>query len=76
MAWQNIWRNKLRSLIIVLSITLGLFAGIAVLGLYKGMMKSRVQDVITAEQAHLQIHSPTLRKTMSQNLSWRTAGRC
>lgn len=62
MAWRNIWRNKLRSLIIVLSITLGLFAGVSVLGLYKGMMKSRVQDIITAEQAHLQIHNPNFKK--------------
>lgn len=62
MAWRNIWRNKLRSLVIVLSITLGLFAGIAVLGLYKGMMKSRVRDVIDAEQAHLQIHDRGFKK--------------
>ncbi|MGN6394724.1 MAG: ABC transporter permease [Mucilaginibacter sp.] len=62
MAWRNIWRNKLRSLVIVLSIALGLFAGIAVLGLYKGMMKSRVRDVIDAEQGHLQIHEPGFKK--------------
>lgn len=58
MAWRNIWRNKMRSLVIILSITLGLFAGISVLGLYKGMMKSRVRNVIDAEQGHLQIHDP------------------
>lgn len=62
MAWRNIWRNKLRSLIIVLSIALGLFAGIAVLGLYQGMMKSRVRNVIDAEQGHLQIHNPEFKK--------------
>ncbi|MBS1524180.1 MAG: ABC transporter permease [Bacteroidetes bacterium] len=58
MAWRNIWRNKMRSLVIILSIALGLFAGISVLGLYKGMMKSRVRNVIDAEQSHLQIHDP------------------
>lgn len=62
MAWRNIWRNKMRSLIIILSIALGLFAGISVLGLYKGMMKSRVRNVIDAEQSHLQIHDPNFKK--------------
>ncbi|MBS1528764.1 MAG: ABC transporter permease [Bacteroidetes bacterium] len=62
MAWRNIWRNKMRSLVIILSIALGLFAGISVLGLYQGMMKSRVRNVIDAEQSHLQIHNPNFKK--------------
>lgn len=57
MAWRNIWRNKMRSTIIILSIAIGLFAGIAVLALYKGMMKSRVRNVIYAEVGHLQVHN-------------------
>lgn len=56
MAWRNVWRNKMRSIVIMLSITLGLFAGIAVLALYKGMMKARIRTVIDAEVGHLQIH--------------------
>lgn len=56
MAWRNIWRNPARSLIIMSSIALGLFAGISVLGLYKGMMKSRVRTVIDKEVGHIQIH--------------------
>lgn len=42
----------------MLSIAVGIFAGIAVLALYKGMMKSRVRTVIYAEIAHIQVHSP------------------
>jgi ABC-type lipoprotein release transport system permease subunit len=56
MAWRNIWRNKIRSIIIMLSIAIGMFAGIAVLALYKGMMKARTRTVIDAEVGHLQIH--------------------
>lgn len=56
MAWRNIWRNKMRSVVIMLSIALGLFAGVAVLALYKGMMKARIRTVIDAEVGHLQIH--------------------
>lgn len=56
MAWRNIWRNKMRSIIIILSVAVGLFAGIAVQALYKGMIKSRVRTVIDAEMGHLQLH--------------------
>lgn len=43
LAWRNIWRNKVRSLVIMTSVAIGLFAGIAVLGIYEGMLKSRVR---------------------------------
>jgi putative ABC transport system permease protein len=62
MAWRNIWRNKMRSIVIMLSIAIGLFAGIAVQALYKGMMKSRVRNVINAEVSHLQLHDNNFKK--------------
>lgn len=61
-AWRNIWRNKTRSLVIMLSVAIGIFAGIAVLALYKGMMNSRVNTVIYAETGHIQIHDPQFKK--------------
>ncbi|HET9433983.1 MAG TPA: ABC transporter permease, partial [Chitinophagaceae bacterium] len=61
-AWRNIWRNKMRSMVIMLSIAIGLFAGIAVLALYKGMMKSRIRAVIEAEVGHLQLHDRSFKK--------------
>lgn len=62
MAWRNIWRNKMRSIVIMLSIAVGLFAGIAVLALYDGMIKSRVRNVIDAEVGHLQLHNNQFKK--------------
>lgn len=62
MAWRNIWRNKTRSIVIMLSVAIGLFAGIAVLALYKGMMQSRIRTVIDAETAHLQLHHKEFKK--------------
>ena len=62
MAWRNIWRNKMRSIVIILSVAVGLFAGIAILALYQGMMKSRVRTVIDAEVGHLQIHDINFKK--------------
>lgn len=58
MAWRNIWRNRVRSAVIIASVALGLIAGIFVLGLYKGMLSSRVRAVIDTEVAHLQLHHP------------------
>jgi putative ABC transport system permease protein len=49
----------------MLSIAIGLFAGIAVLALYKGMMKSRVRTVIDAEVGHLQLHDRNFKKDYS-----------
>ncbi len=58
MAWRNIWRHKARSLVIMMSITLGLFAGVAVLALYEGMLVSRIRTVIDEETGHVQMHHP------------------
>ncbi len=57
-AWRNIWRHKVRSLIIMLSVLIGLFSGLFVLALYEGMLLSRVRTVIDTEVAHIQIHDP------------------
>lgn len=62
MAWRNIWRNKIRSLIIIGSVALGLVAGLFVLSLYKGIMDDRVNTVIREEVAHLQIHHATFKE--------------
>jgi len=40
----------------MLSIMLGLFAGLSVVALYKGMMRGKVRTVIDKEVGHLQIH--------------------
>lgn len=62
MAWRNIWRNKMRSLVIVFSVALGLFAGVMVLAVYKGMMRDRIKIVIEKEIGHLQMHDPQFKK--------------
>lgn len=40
------------------SVALGLFAGLFVLAIYKGMLDSRIATVIRDEVAHLQVHHP------------------
>lgn len=60
-AWRNVWRNKSRSVVIMLSVAVGLLAGIGVLALYKGMMYGRVRTVIDSEVAHLQLHDTSFK---------------
>ena len=57
-SWNNIWRNPKRSLVLILSIVLGLWAGVFVMGFYTGLINQRIDDVIQKEAAHIQIHHP------------------
>ncbi len=56
-AWKNIWRNKLRSLVILSAIALGLLAGIFSVALMAGMVNERIENAIHNELSHLQIHN-------------------
>ncbi len=58
MAWKNIWRNKVRTLIILISIVLGIWAGTFILAYAFGLIEQRVNDAIGYEVSHLQIHQP------------------
>jgi putative ABC transport system permease protein len=52
------WRNKLRSSIIITAVTLGIFAGIFLTAFTSGMINSRIQSIISTEISHIQIHQP------------------
>ena len=57
-AWRNIWRNKLRSLVLITAISLGLWGSIFTLALMFGMVEQRFNDCISTEISHIQIHHP------------------
>src|ERR1700734_3258293 len=57
-AWRNIWRNRVRSMVIITSIVLGLYAGTFVSALYYGMGEDRVTIAIENKISHIQIHHP------------------
>jgi len=46
----------------MLSVAIGLFAGIAVMALYKGMLDSRVRTLISTETGHIQLHARDFKK--------------
>jgi len=61
-SWRNIWRNKVRSLVIIFSIALGIFAGVSAMAFMKGMTKQRIQKVIKTELSYIQIHKEGFRQ--------------
>ncbi len=57
-AWKNVWRNKLRSSIVIGSIVIGLLGGIFYLAFAKGMVQQQVNSAIHNEISNIQIHNP------------------
>ncbi len=58
LAWKNIWRNKIRSLVVITSVMLGIWAGTFIMSYVFGMMEQRLSDAIENEISHIQIHHP------------------
>lgn len=56
-AWRNIWRNKLRSMVVIGSIVVGIWAGIFVSGFSYGLNMQRVETAISENLSHVQIHN-------------------
>lgn len=58
LSWRNIWRSKVRSLVIITAIALGLWGGVFMMGLSFGMSEQRKEDLIKTQLSHIQIHQP------------------
>lgn len=65
LAWKNVWRNKKRSLIILIAIAVGLGCGLFSSGVMFGMWDSTVNSSIDRDLSHIQIHSE---KFVKENL--------
>ncbi len=57
LSWRNVWRNKKRSVTLLVSIALGLWAGILVMALFIGMTDQMVRSAIGSRLGHIQVHS-------------------
>ena len=56
-SWKNVWRNKSRSLVVIVAVTLGIIAGVLLIGIMKGWVEQRLHDAIYNEVSHVQIHN-------------------
>ncbi len=57
-AWKNVWRNKLRSLIVIISITIGLLGGLFYLAFSNGMVQYQINSSIKTELSNIELHNP------------------
>ncbi len=61
-ASRNIWRSQKRSLIIIIAVSFGLWAGIFMTAFYNGVIEQRINTAISSELSHMQLHHPEFRK--------------
>ena len=57
-AWRNIWRNKLRSAVIIASFAIGIIGAAISDGFGAGMVDQRAASAISNEVSNIQIHNP------------------
>jgi ABC-type lipoprotein release transport system permease subunit len=60
-AWRNIWRNKMRSFVVIGSVILGIWAGIFILAFSWGLYQSNIHDSVYKQLSHIQIHHRSFR---------------
>ncbi len=58
-SWKNIWRNPLRSGVVIASIALGLFCGVFSTAFMNGMGRQTIDSAIAIELGNLQLHTPS-----------------
>jgi len=57
-AFKNVWRNKVRSLIVIIAIILGLTGGILTTSIMTGLVDQKIRKGIANEVSHIQLHNP------------------
>jgi ABC-type lipoprotein release transport system permease subunit len=58
-AWKNIWRNRTRSLVVITSVIIGLWAALFMTAFSWGLYQGHIDDSIENYLSHLQIHHPS-----------------
>ena len=68
-AFNNIWRNKERSLIVIIAIALALTGGVFTAAIMTGMVDQKFRSGINNEVSHIQIHNPDFLKNWEPQYS-------
>ncbi len=57
-SWRNIWRNRSRSLIIIIAIILGLMGGVFSAAVRLGTEQQQYRESVEHQISHIQLHHP------------------
>lgn len=57
-SWRNIWRNKGRSLVVIFSIAIGIWALVFMISFMNAFLINYVKNQVKYETSHIQIHNP------------------
>ena len=63
-AWRNIWRNKLRSLVVIIAVTLGVGSLVFMMGWALGISDGYISNTIESQTSHIQIHDKVFLKEL------------
>ncbi len=75
LSWRNVWRNRVRSTVIIFSVAVGIFAGLYSTAFFKGMADQRIRKVIDTELSYIQVHKPGFRETSDFKILMTGTGR-
>ena len=56
-SWRNVWRNKLRSFVVIISVVFGLLGGIIIIAMSYGLNEERMNNAVKTYLSHIQIHN-------------------
>lgn len=73
-AWRNIWRSRTRSLVVIGSVVIGIWALIFLLGFFRGQVDNYVSNIIENETSHIQIHDSLFKSDFEVRLFMPNAG--
>jgi len=57
LAWRNVWRNRRRTLVILLAIAFGIWSMVTLAAIMRGMIEQQVDNTINNLTGHIQVHA-------------------
>ena len=61
LAWRNLWRNHRRTTIMLIAISMGVWAMIFMTSMLRGMVDGMVEDGLRVLPGYVQVHNPLYR---------------
>jgi len=69
MAWLNVWRRKIRSILVIVMIGVSMSVMLAIQGLYDGMTQHMIESTLRSESGEVILYAPSYR--LHQNIKYR-----